>query len=118
MVQNKATSFRFKPDIRELLERLCELERRDRTNMISIALIEYAKHRGTDLPADESNKVFDIIAKAGKDGLTQSELTRKTQFLTRRTRESTIADLVGAGLVLVEQINVRGKVANRYRKGN
>ena len=32
-------------------------------------------------------KVLDIIRSAGPGGLTKTELTRKTQFLDRRTRD-------------------------------
>lgn len=46
MAQVKHTSLRIKPDIRALADRLCEMERRDLTNMIEIALIEYGKARG------------------------------------------------------------------------
>jgi hypothetical protein len=50
MVPIKHTSFRIKPRIRALLEQLCEIEHRDRTNMLEVAILEYAKQRGIPLP--------------------------------------------------------------------
>src|SRR3954463_7154343 len=49
MTHVKHTSLRIKPDIRALADRLCELEHRDLTNMIEIALIEYGRQRGITL---------------------------------------------------------------------
>jgi hypothetical protein len=46
MAHVKHTSLRIKPEIRALADRLCELEHRDLTNVIEIALIEYGKARG------------------------------------------------------------------------
>ena len=44
-------------------------------------------------------RVLDIIRKAGPSGLTKTELTRKTQFLDRRTRDEALMTLTEAGLV-------------------
>jgi hypothetical protein len=51
MAHVKHTSLRIKPDIRALADRLCELEHRDLTNMIEIALIEYGRQRGVMIQA-------------------------------------------------------------------
>jgi hypothetical protein len=50
MVQSKHTSLRLKANIRALADQLCELEHRDLTNLIEIAIIEYGRHRGITLP--------------------------------------------------------------------
>lgn len=44
-------------------------------------------------------KVLDIIRRAGPGGLTKTELTRKTQFLDRRTRDEQLVTLAEAGLL-------------------
>ena len=44
-------------------------------------------------------KMLDIIRCGGRSGLTRSELTRKTQFLDRRTRDEALLTLTEAGLV-------------------
>ena len=45
-------------------------------------------------------KVLDIIRRADVNGLTKSELTRKTQFLERRTRDEALVTLTEAGLIV------------------
>jgi predicted transcriptional regulator len=49
MTEVKHTSFRIKPQIRALLEKLCEIEHRDRTNMIEVCIREYARQHGVAL---------------------------------------------------------------------
>jgi hypothetical protein len=44
-------------------------------------------------------KMLDIIRVAGPGGLTKTELTRKTQFLDRRTRDEALLTLTEAGFV-------------------
>ena len=44
-------------------------------------------------------KMLDIIRTAGQGGLTKTELTRKTQFLDRRTRDEAILTLTEAGFL-------------------
>ncbi|HMQ92668.1 MAG TPA: PriCT-2 domain-containing protein [Amaricoccus sp.] len=44
-------------------------------------------------------RVLDIIRRAGPGGLTKTELTRKTQFLDRRTRDEQLVTLAEAGLL-------------------
>ena len=44
-------------------------------------------------------KVLDIIRRARPGGLTKTELTRKTQFLDRRTRDEQLVTLAEAGLL-------------------
>ena len=44
-------------------------------------------------------KMLDIIRTAGQSGLTKTELTRKTQFLDRRTRDEAILTLTEAGFL-------------------
>jgi hypothetical protein len=44
-------------------------------------------------------KMLDIIRTAGEVGLTKTELTRKTQFLDRRTRDEAILTLTEAGFL-------------------
>ena len=43
--------------------------------------------------------MLDIIRRAGPGGLTKTELTRKTQFLDRRTRDEQLVTLAEAGLL-------------------
>jgi hypothetical protein len=57
MVPSKPTSFRFRPDVLALLARLCERERRSATNMVEVALVEYAKQQGVSvLSSDEAQQ--------------------------------------------------------------
>lgn len=51
--------------------------------------------------ADEKAKkrILQLIAKAGKKGVTRNELTRKTQFIRRGLREEYLEDLLESGLV-------------------
>jgi uncharacterized protein (DUF1778 family) len=54
MVPVKQTTLRIKPHIRALIERLAEIEHRDITNMIEVAVLAYAKQHGVSVPgADE-----------------------------------------------------------------
>jgi hypothetical protein len=56
MVPIKHTSFRIKPHIRALLEQLAEIEHRDRTNMLEVCILEYARQRGVSAPnSDDIN---------------------------------------------------------------
>jgi hypothetical protein len=59
--------------------------------------------------------VADVIAKAKKDGLTQSELTTKTQWLKKPRRAEIIEDLIESGRVRVTTKEVRGKKVPCYR---
>ena len=43
--------------------------------------------------------MLDIIRTAGQSGLTKTELTRKTQFLDRRTRDEAILTHTEAGFL-------------------
>jgi predicted transcriptional regulator len=58
MTEVKHTSFRIKPEIRALLEKLCTVEHRDRTNMIEVCIREYARQRGVAL-SDEDTAAHD-----------------------------------------------------------
>lgn len=51
-----------------------------------------------------SQKCLQLIRDAGVDGLQQSELTKKTQNITRFERDSVIKDLIEAGLIFQEVI--------------
>ena len=55
--------------------------------------------------ADEKAKkrILQILAQAGREGLTKNELTRKTQFIGRRNREEYIDDLAEAGEIVVTE---------------
>lgn len=46
-------SFRIKPHIRELAERLCEVEERTLSNLIHAAILEYGKTRGMGAERDQ-----------------------------------------------------------------
>jgi predicted transcriptional regulator len=56
MVPIKHTSFRIKPHIRALLERLAEVEHRDRTNMLEVCILAYASQRGIAVPDASEEK--------------------------------------------------------------
>jgi hypothetical protein len=49
-----------------------------------------------------SKRVLDLIVKASKKGITQSELTNKTQWLKRQERDEILEDLRTGGLVVFE----------------
>lgn len=49
-------SFRIKPHIRELAERLCEIEERTLSNLIHAAILEYGKTRGMGVDRELERK--------------------------------------------------------------
>lgn len=46
MAETKHTTIRLDPKIRELANMVCEVDHRTLTNLIEVALLEYAKARG------------------------------------------------------------------------
>lgn len=57
-------------------------------------------HHVADNEIERNHKrVLEFIRKAGQAGLTKTELTKKTQFLERRTRDEAILTLTEAGLL-------------------
>ena len=57
-------------------------------------------HHVADNEIERNHKrMLDIIRTAGQGGLTKTELTRKTQFLDRRTRDEAILTLTEAGFL-------------------
>jgi hypothetical protein len=62
----------------------------------------------------EAKRVADIISKTGEAGISQSELTRKTQWLDKRRRDSILGDLVEARIIRETIEKVRGKDASRF----
>jgi hypothetical protein len=58
------------------------------------------EHHVADNETERNHKrVLEFIRKAGQAGLTKTELTKKTQFLERRTRDEAILTLTEAGLL-------------------
>jgi hypothetical protein len=58
------------------------------------------EHHVADNEIERNHKrVLEFIRKAGQVGLTKTELTKKTQFLERRTRDEAILTLTEAGLL-------------------
>jgi len=56
-----------------------------------------------------SKRVLDLIAKAGKKGITQSELTNKTQWLKRHERDEILGDLRISERALSELEHTNGR---------
>ena len=59
-------------------------------------------------------KVLRIIVASGTRGLTQRELTRKTQWLKRQQRQDIVADLVSGGLIELRERKTTTKPAMVY----
>ena len=58
------------------------------------------EHHVADNEIERNHKrVLEFIRKSGQVGLTKTELTKKTQFLERRTRDEAILTLTEAGLL-------------------
>jgi hypothetical protein len=62
-----------------------------------------------------SKRVLDLISKAGKKGITQSELTNKTQWLKRHERDEILEDLRTGGLAIFEVVQTNGRPRNVWR---
>jgi Bifunctional DNA primase/polymerase, N-terminal/Protein of unknown function (DUF3987) len=60
-------------------------------------------------------RVLRIIGDAGEKGLSQHELTRKLQWLPRKTRSELIADLVESGQVQAARTETGGRPKCKYR---
>ncbi len=60
-------------------------------------------------------RVLETIRSAGDDGLSKSELTRRTQFADRRQRDEILATLVEAGLVTMAMRSTPTKPILSYR---
>ncbi len=58
------------------------------------------EHHVADNETERNHKrILEFIRKAGQAGVTKTELTKKTQFLERRTRDEAILTLTEAGLL-------------------
>jgi len=62
-------------------------------------------------------RVLETIRSAGDDGLSKSELTRRTQFVDRRQRDEILVTLIEAGLVTMAMRSTPTKPILSYRAG-
>ena len=60
-------------------------------------------------------RMLEIIRGAGDDGLSKSELIRRTQFVDKRQRDEILSTLVEAGLVTMAMRSTATKPALSYR---
>ena len=60
-------------------------------------------------------RLLEIIRSVGEDGLSKSELIRRTQFLDKRQRDEILSTLVEAGLVTMAMRSTPTKPALCYR---
>jgi hypothetical protein len=74
---------------------------------------DLVKMIGTHVAVNEreatSKRVLDLIAVAGKKGITQSELTNKTQWLKRQERDEILEDLRVSERAVFEVVQTNGR---------
>jgi hypothetical protein len=74
---------------------------------------DLVKAIGTNVAVNERDaalkRVLDLIAAAGKKGITQSELTNKTPWLKRQERDEILTDLQISERVVCEQAQTTGR---------
>jgi homoserine dehydrogenase len=54
------------------------------------------------------------VKKAGKDGITESDITDRCRSIDRKRREEILADLVLAGRVELREIPTKSRPMRRY----
>ncbi len=78
--------------------------------------MESVERHVADNEVDRNHKrVRDIIHKAGRNGLTKSELSRRTQFLELRKRDEILIALIEAGQIRMSPRPSATKSAMVYR---
>lgn len=77
-------------------------------------LLREAEQRVSDNTTEANHKRLLAIIRDGRQ-LSRSEVTRRSQFLSRREREEILASLIEAGLIVAEQQASTTKPATVYR---
>lgn len=72
---------------------------------VSLAMLNVSEN----LVEGNLKRVFQIVISSGVDGMTKSELTRKTQWLNGRQRQEILSDLCDAKLIQIESIETNGR---------
>ena len=78
-------------------------------------IAECQKYVSCNQQEQASKRVLRILAEAGEKGLSQHELTRKLQWLPRKTRSELVADLVESGQIQAAKIETDGRPKYKYR---
>jgi len=61
-------------------------------------------------------RMLNLIGMAGKKGITQSELTNKTQDLKQQERKEILEDLQASGQVVSEMVPTNGRPRHVWRR--
>lgn len=82
---------------------------------IETTLTEAAAHLADNETEAKHKKVMQVIRQAGANGISQSCLTRNTQYLKSHERSDIVNALIEAGLVVADIVGTATKPARRYR---
>jgi hypothetical protein len=78
-------------------------------------IAECQKYVSCNQQEQASKRVLRILAEAGEKGLSQHELTRKLQWLPRKTRSELVADLIESGQIQAAKVETDGRPKYKYR---
>jgi hypothetical protein len=81
---------------------------------ITSLLDEASRHVADNETENQHKKVLEVIRKAGRKGVSKSELYRKTMFVSKRQREEILNSLQESGNVLVVREQTKTKPTQRY----